>query len=158
MKIVVVSDNHGRREPIEDIYNKHYKEAYCFIHCGDSELPNSAMDGYVVVQGNNDYYGSYPEARVVELGKHKALIIHGHRQMVYRDLSVLMYRAERNDCDLVFYGHTHIFSFVQEEGMTLLNPGSLYHNRDGTHPCYAILTIDDETDEITVERIPYNKS
>lgn len=158
MKLVVISDNHGRKEPLETIYQQHYKDTYCFIHCGDSELPNMFLDGYVVVQGNNDYYNAYPDHQVIQLGKHKALVIHGHRQMVYRDHSVIKSIAARNDCDLVFYGHTHIFSFTKEDSFTILNPGSLYHNRDGSAPCYAIMYIDDITDEITVERINYIKA
>ena len=52
MKIVVVSDNHGRSEPLEQILELH-RDADVFIHCGDSELPPQFLQGYVCVRGNN---------------------------------------------------------------------------------------------------------
>ena len=38
MKIVVVSDSHGRIEVLQEILDKH-QDASAFIHCGDIELP-----------------------------------------------------------------------------------------------------------------------
>jgi uncharacterized protein len=49
------------------------------------------------------------------------------------------------------YGHTHAFFTQTSEGVTLVNPGSVYHNRDGTRPCYALVKV--EGKKVTVERV-----
>ena len=77
MKIVVVSDNHGRSEPLEQILELH-RDADVFIHCGDSELPPQFLQGYVCVRGNNDFYYEYPEMKILELEGHRMMIVHGH--------------------------------------------------------------------------------
>ena len=53
MRIVVVSDSHGYREPI-DLLLKRYPDAVYYIHCGDSELPPVYLNNYNAVKGNND--------------------------------------------------------------------------------------------------------
>ena len=47
------------------------------------------------------------------------------------------------------FGHTHVAYLDQVDGITLLNPGSLSHARDGRPCSYAILDIDEN--EIRVE-------
>ena len=51
--VILVSDNHGFRKPLEYIKMKHSDADY-FFHCGDTELPPYEMEGFAVVQGNND--------------------------------------------------------------------------------------------------------
>ena len=112
MKIVVVSDNHGRTEPLEQILELH-RDADVFIHCGDSELPPQFLQGYVCVRGNNDFYYEYPEMKILELENHRMMIVHGHHHLYMGQLDMLVSKARRQGCDFVFYGHTHIFSSQQ---------------------------------------------
>ena len=53
MKIVVVSDSHGRNDILNAIREKH-PDAGLFIHCGDLEADPMFFPGYIVVRGNND--------------------------------------------------------------------------------------------------------
>ena len=52
-------------------------------------------------------------------------------------------------CDIVCFGHTHVAYLDQVDGITLLNPGSLSHSRDGKPCSYAILDINE--DDVQVE-------
>ena len=150
MKIIVVSDNHGKRKWIDKIKQAH-KDAYCFIHCGDTELHSNEMLGFVCVRGNNDFY-DYPDFKIVDIGKHKIFVTHGHRMMLFMDRSVLVSKAKEYGCDIVCFGHTHIFEYQIVDGVHVINPGSITHNRDFSKPCYAIIDIDEE---ISVSRIEY---
>ena len=47
-------------------------------------------------------------------------------------------------CDVVFFGHTHRFTDVREDGIRLINPGSCSHNRDGSPPSFGLLTFEDD--------------
>ncbi len=154
MKIVVVSDNHGRSEPLEQILELH-RDADVFIHCGDSELPPQFLQGYVCVRGNNDFYYEYPEMKILELENHRMMIVHGHHHLYMGQLDMLVSKARRQGCDFVFYGHTHIFSSQQRDGVILVNPGALSRNRDGTPPCYAVITIDGS--DVSIDRVNWTR-
>lgn len=148
MKIVIVSDNHGRLEPLQDIQMKH-QDAELFIHCGDSEMPTEYLSGYVAVKGNNDFYDELPDFRVVECDNHRLLVTHGHRMLFLDNREMLVNKAKSLNCDLVAFGHTHIFETRVVDGITLINPGSLSRNRDGSPTSYAIIDIDGDTIKTT---------
>ena len=63
--------------------------------------------------------------------------------------------AKAQQCDTIFFGHVHTFQDMVQEDVRLLNPGSLFHNRDATKPSYMLVTIDD--DGIHAERKDYIK-
>ena len=88
VQIVLVSDNHGSREPLEYVRRVH-ADADSFIHCGDVELPTYLVDGFAVVQGNNDNYQQFPARRIVELGEHRIYVCHGHRDMFFGHFDML---------------------------------------------------------------------
>lgn len=152
MKIVIISDNHGRIEPIQNILYQH-QDADAFIHCGDSELPVNYLAGYVAVRGNNDFYAELPDYRVLEIGNHRILIAHGHRLMFLDNRELLVNKAKSLDCDVICFGHSHIFESRVIDDITLINPGSISKNRDGSAPSYAILTINNN--QLSVERKEY---
>lgn len=152
MKVVIVSDNHGKIECLKQIINKH-QDADAFIHCGDSELPSEYLDKFVVVKGNNDYFTNYPELKIIEFGKHRILLTHGHQYFFQTLQQQLAEKAIRHGCDIVCYGHTHVFNHAVIEGITLINPGSLFRNRDGSKIGYALMVINE--DQIEVQRIDY---
>ena len=153
MKIVVVSDNHGRMECLREIPQLH-RDADAFIHCGDSELPAAALQGYVSVRGNNDFAFELPDMKVLELQGQRIMIVHGHRHLYMGQPDMLISKARRQGCGLVFYGHTHVFSWIRADGIHLINPGSLSHNRDGSDPSYAVVTL--EGNDVSVQRINWN--
>lgn len=151
IRIILVSDNHGLREPLAWLQQQ-YHDYDAFLHCGDSELPASMMAGFASVQGNNDAYGVYPLHRIIDLGKHHILLTHGHRDFFFGRYDMLAKLAKQNGCDLVCFGHTHVPFDDTIEGIRLLNPGSIWHNRDGSRSSYMRVILDEKKIEAHLER------
>jgi uncharacterized protein len=152
MQIVVVSDTHGRNEVFQELRLRH-PQASAFLHCGDSETDEYAIDGFVSVQGNNDYYTSYPAELILNLEGIRVFMTHSQHLRYNSRVESLLLKAKEYDCKLVLYGHTHVFDVQVIDGVTLVNPGSLNHNRDGSAPSYALVTV--SLGKITVQRNDY---
>ena len=150
MKFIVASDNHGMQTPIDEILRKHV-DVDAFFHCGDSELPASLLDRFICVCGNNDYVVDFPDWRIVQIENHRIFITHGHRFLYFGRIDLLVRKAKEEHCRFVFFGHTHTFFYQEMDGIHIINPGSISHNRDGSKPSYAIVEIVD--DQVLVERV-----
>ena len=148
MEILLVSDNHGLHEPIDYVLDE-YKNIEHKIHCGDFEMPVEYLKDFKVVNGNNDYT-TLPNSFKMEIGSFKILIMHGHPYASIFNLTNLAKYAKKQGCNTVFFGHTHVFTDECVLGIRMINPGSLWHNRDGSKPSYAIVKITDF--EIIVEK------
>lgn len=146
VKVLVVSDNHGSREGLEIALRDNYDCDY-YLHLGDSCMPPEDLKPFISVLGNNDYGFDYPINRIVEIGGIKFLMNHGSY-----DNNVLATKAIVNDCKYILCGHTHVFTDIVYKDIRILNPGSLYYNRDFTPPCYAIMRIDNKKN-VTFERV-----
>ncbi len=131
MKIILVSDSHGFREPL-DYVREHHPEADLFVHCGDVCLEKKDVPGFLCVAGNHDGSGTerqFPLKRVIEADGHRIYVCHGHLELLGEDRYELMIaHAKREGCDTVFFGHTHRPLDTEKEGIRLLNPGSLWFN------------------------------
>lgn len=155
MKIIALSDSHGTKAPLEFIRNK-YEDADCIIHCGDICLPKEYAEGFIIVAGNCDNPEWYPQAEIIELEGHRILITHG--SVFFSSSSpnpeAIARFAKRNECDIAFFGHSHIYCDETFDHVRVLNPGSIVANRDGTHPSYMEITLDKDNLEVT--RKDYN--
>lgn len=147
-KILVVSDTHGDNRLINQILKKE-PAVDALIHCGDvCGVLEGVLDADIpvyAVAGNCDYSGSYPESLTVKVGYYNIFINHGHRYHVdYRD-DLIFYAGKEKYADVVCFGHSHVPQNMTEEGMLLLNPGSVARPRQiprkGT---YAILSITED--------------
>ena len=152
MRVLVVSDTHGRNGGYLDILEQSEKMDMV-IHCGDVEgseylISESAGCKTVIVQGNNDYFSDLPREMIVQLGKYKALVTHGHAYYVNMGYEHLVREAKKRKVDMVIYGHTHRPVITEENGIKVLNPGSLtYPRQEGRKYTYIIMEID-ETGEV----------
>ena len=142
MKIIIASDSHGRNS-ILDLIPYYYQDASYFLFCGDLEDDPIYYEPWECVEGNNDWLWYCEEKLEIELENHKILVIHGDQFFSHTRKQDLAFYAKQNDCDIVCYGHTHVPSIDEVEGILLINPGSLQHNRDGSECSYAILTIEE---------------
>lgn len=143
MKIVVASDNHGNISALRKIVFKHPNADY-YWHLGDSCVEDvTVIRPFISVKGNNDWDLSLPSQRIIELNNHRFLLIHGHRQLTW-DLEYLHEYAKNLNCDVVLYGHTHIFDDRIKDGIHFINPGSCSHNRDGDDPTYCVIEFNDK--------------
>ena len=77
MKIVVVSDSHGRDDALEYVLQQH-SDAYAYIHCGDIDADPGAFPQFVTVGGNNDIFYDYPDEQILCIGAHRIFIVHSH--------------------------------------------------------------------------------
>lgn len=139
MKVIIVSDTHGRFNKLEKIRERH-QDADLFIHCGDCETDDEYLYGFIAVRGNNDYY-DYPEERVIVADKLKILVTHGHRYGYTNRLDTLVEKAKKLKCKIVCFGHTHKPQIVTHQDILILNPGSLWANRIDKPVSYIILVI-----------------
>lgn len=147
MKIVVVSDTHGYNDKLWEALERE-APFDMVIHCGDIEtdvweLRDKVDCALHIVAGNNDYDPDMDRVKVFDIGKHRALLTHGHRHRVYYGLESLDYLARENQADIVFYGHTHVPAVTTEGGITFVNPGSLTYPRQiGRESTYIVMTLD----------------
>lgn len=146
MKVLVISDTHGRLGNLERVLNR-VGPLELILHLGDIEGDNEiirSMAGcpVVAVKGNNDFFSKDPAEQVIELGKHKALLVHGHRHNVYFGTDRLEWRARELGADIVFHGHTHVPRMDLSGDVWVMNPGSLSQPRGGSGYGYIILDVD----------------
>ena len=128
MKIIAVSDTHGREEALRWAYTQH-PEADMFLHLGDgySEL-KALMDQHpqkliAGVAGNCDIFTDQPEERIFTLEGVKILACHGHKRGVKLGLHALRKYCRDNGIKLCFFGHTHHPLCAERDGCWFLNPG-----------------------------------
>lgn len=146
MKILLMSDTHGRDGNVERVLEKEKAFEY-IIHCGDVEgredyIRRKTPGPCCIVAGNCDYYGSLPDSAAFELEGHRIFVTHGHRQGVSMGREGLLRAARQNHADIVCFGHIHRPVFEQQEGIWLCNPGSLtYPRQEGHCPSYMLLEI-----------------
>lgn len=147
MKILIVSDTHGRNANFRTVYEQ-VKPVDMVIHLGDVEGFEDELEGevdcpYYGVAGNNDFFTSLPREREIEIGKYKALLCHGHYYRVSMTDQLLAEETRARGCDIAMYGHTHRPGVSYFDGVTLLNPGSLAYPRQENHkPSYIVMDID----------------
>lgn len=150
MKLLIMSDTHRLTKEISTIKERH--EFDFLIHCGDSELDESASElkDVQVVKGNCDHGSQFSEEKIIEL--HNGIICyitHGHLYDVKRSLEKLSYRAEEHGADFCFFGHTHIAGVVTINETVYINPGSLMSPRNRKEKTYVLLELEDGTYHLT---------
>lgn len=146
MKILIVSDTHGRESNLERALDE-TGPIDQMIHLGDVE----GAEDYIreltdvpvaMVAGNNDYYTDLPGELLLDLPGHRALLTHGHYYNVGRGPERLMEAAMERGADIAMFGHTHRPYLECGPELTVLNPGSLTLPRqEGHEPSYMIMEI-----------------
>lgn len=146
MKILVLSDSHGRLGLMMDAMEKERPQRVFFL--GDNYRDGQALaDAYPdvpvdLVQGNCDF-GAGPDELLVEVEGVRFLITHGHRYYVKSGTDRLAEAARRMGAKVACFGHTHEALNMPDRGVWLLNPGTAggVHNRPG----YGLILVNDGT-------------
>lgn len=147
MKILVVSDTHGRDRELETAVEREAPFDK-LIHCGDVEGREIFIEALAdcpccIVAGNNDFFCDLPREQEITIGGKKALVTHGHYYGVSIDLSGIADEARSRGCEIAFFGHTHKPVVAQKNGVLVINPGSLaYPRQSGRKSSYVILNTD----------------
>lgn len=139
-RLVVVSDSHGDRRSLQAVIDAQ-PTASLLVHLGDGAADLAAVLDCcpiktVQVAGNCDFGSSLPDCEEFKLGNHTFFATHGHRYGVKADLYRLSCAARSRAAHAALFGHTHQPLAVYDDGVYLINPGSL---RDGR---YAVVDID----------------
>lgn len=147
MKIAVFADTHG---------NKNYfkQAAYLMKGCdkiiflGDGIDDIEYFKGYMdlpvmCVRGNNDYGSDAPLSMTLKEAGTSLFCTHGHKHYVKTDLLRLYLAGAEAGANAVLFAHTHRPLIINENGILLINPGSLGDPRGLVRPSFVILDVND---------------
>lgn len=145
MRIGVVADSHGNLYLLDKVLSL-MEDVDMIIHLGDYcrdivKLNEKYNKKIVYVKGNNDYGLDITSDKIIDIEGVRIFMTHGHKYGVYYDLSRLSYKALEEKADVVLYGHTHMQSRDDYNGIAFLNPGSTSLPRDNK-PGGLILTLE----------------
>ena len=153
MKILIVSDTHGKHENLNAVLQKE-RPIDRMIHLGDAEGYEEYIAGLAecpldIVAGNNDFFSQLPQEKEIRLGNYKALITHGHYYRVAMGTEYIKDEAIARGMDIVMFGHTHRPLLDCGREVIVLNPGSIsYPRQEGRRPTYTVMNIDGNGDAV----------
>ena len=151
MKILIVSDTHGRHSA----FDKALKEAGkidALVHLGDTEGGEDYIEAVCgcpayVLAGNNDFFSDNLREMEVVFGTKKAFMTHGHYYYVSLGPERIIEEGKMRNADIVMFGHTHKPFLEMIDGMIVLNPGSLsYPRQEGRKGSYIMMEIEPDCD------------
>ena len=146
MRVLLVSDSHGRNQNMEKVIRK-ASPVDLLIHLGDLEGSEGYLEAIApcpveMVAGNNDFFSRLPREKVITIGRHQIFMTHGHNYYVNYGYGELRAAAKSRGCDYAFFGHIHRPVLDDTEEVTVVNPGSISLPRqDNRRPSYAILDM-----------------
>ena len=148
MQIMILSDSHSmKKNDLIKIINRHPADYY--IYCGDIFMPYTDMniDHFYIVKGNNDR-PPVPENLTLEIDGLNFYIVHGHLYHVDSGIHELEKYAKENHIDVVCFGHTHQPTYIVQNEITYINPGSVTYPRGKyRYPTYCL--FDTKTKKVT---------
>lgn len=136
MRILVLSDSHGNDQSIARAMDAQ-PQAAALLFLGDGERDLDLARALnpklpiCAVQGNCDWGSqlSYEE-RMVFASK-TFFFTHGHTYYVKHGLSQFLSAARCAGANVALYGHTHEPYVGYEDGLYIMNPGSVSGSRTG---------------------------
>lgn len=146
MKILIVSDTHGRHRNLDEVLEREGK-IDMLLHLGDMEDDEHYIEGIAewpvhMLSGNNDFFSHLPGEKEIRIGKYKVFMTHGHGYYVSMSTKRLRDAAKARGVDIVMFGHTHKPYIDVEGDLKVINPGSLsYPRQEGRRASYVIMDI-----------------
>lgn len=160
MLVGVLSDTHGSVSAIEACLSK-MRDVQLILHAGDyfedaQKIAAKLGIKVVGVTGNCDYMVKGPSEEMVMAGGRRIYLTHGHQYQVKRDLFLLIKRARTLRADVAVFGHTHVPTVFQRDGILFINPGSPQSPRRGFPPGFVLLEI--EPDVTRAKIVPLGRT
>ncbi len=146
MKILIVSDTHGRHGNLDEVLEREGK-IDMLLHLGDVEDDEHYIEAIAecpvhILSGNNDYFSHLPGEKEIRIGKYRVFMTHGHGYYVSVNTKRLREAAWARGVDIVMFGHTHKPYIDVEGDLKVINPGSLsYPRQEGRQASYVIMEI-----------------
>lgn len=155
MKILIVSDTHKSHKNLEKILGEN-EDVDMLIHLGDVEGAEDYIEALVecpvhMVSGNNDFFSDLPSEEEFTIGEHHVFITHGHYYGIVIGEERLAKAARDRGADIVMYGHTHRPFYKEEDGLIMLNPGSIAYPRQLERRASYMIMETDEEDKLHFE-------
>lgn len=147
MRILVISDSHRNSRVIEKVLRAQPTAIHVFF-LGDLAADIEDFEyifperRFYVLSGNCDYFSVFPSSGIENVGGKKIFYTHGHTLGVKSSTSHLLENAKAQGCEIALFGHTHVPLTLYEDGVWLVNPGSVSSPRDGGKPTYAVIDIE----------------
>ena len=142
MKLLVFSDSHGMSLYMQEAIERH-RDADAVIFLGDGARDFETMRAlfpqraFYAVRGNCDLGVDLPDEMVLDLDGVKIFCTHGHNYGVKNDLYRLDCAARARGAGLALFGHTHQPTELYDNGLYLVNPGSI----SGYRASYACVDV-----------------
>ena len=149
MRVLIVSDTHGRHGGLDRALQE-AGNIDMLIHLGDVEGGETYIDAVAdcekhIIRGNNDFFSELPREEEFYIGSHKVFITHGHAYYVSLDPEYIREEGKARGAEIVMFGHTHRPFFEDDNGIIVLNPGSLsFPRQEGRKGSYIILEMDED--------------
>lgn len=146
MKILLVSDTHGRDERLEEVLKLEKPDFLC--HMGDLEGSEDHIRvitkcPLAMVSGNNDFWTDLNPEVTFELHGFRIFMTHGHYYYAYSGNEQLKSAGRRNGADIVLFGHTHRPTLEFDKDIIVANPGSLtFPRQEKRRPSYMVLYLE----------------
>lgn len=140
MRILVVSDSHGDQYALrEAIIQQPTAKAMYFLGDGEHDVDYAQganpMLPILKVKGNCDFGSQLPAYMIDEVEGKRIYFTHGYLENVKYTKQNLYDRARDNKASIALYGHTHIPDTTYQDGIWLINPGSIREDN------YAVVDI-----------------
>ena len=155
--ILVISDSHGNMPALKAVLGWACKasteqklkfDSAIFLGDGADDLaPASAQTGFdvpwYIVRGNVDTNFSLPGFLVLETFQRRLFLAHGNIHGVNEGVRAIAAAAESAGAEAALFGHTHTPHCSMQNGIFLLNPGSIGRSRSDAGPTFAVLECPD---------------
>ncbi|HSW10386.1 MAG TPA: metallophosphoesterase [Bacillota bacterium] len=146
MRIALVSDTHGQIQAVQQALATG-DAIDLLLHAGDHyadglKLGQNLRVNVKAVTGNCDLMVAGPEEEIFRARDRRILVTHGHQFRVKRTYHPLVRRAVELAVDVVVFGHTHLPTIFEEQGILFINPGSPTRSTAADRRrTFAILTL-----------------
>ncbi len=154
-RILVLADTHRNVAMAKEIIQRS-QPLDGMIHLGDyvqdaHEIQQSSGVPLWAVAGNHDYHNIEPPQRIFNIEAVRIFACHGDRydltayctdQEWEENMAALLQHANEAQCHCVLFGHSHKALCHKQEGLLIMNPGSMLLGEN--EACYGMLDIEDD--------------
>lgn len=137
MRLLVLSDSHGDAFTLRKAIRQNSNaDAVIFlgdgIHDWEYVTESPINKTLIAVRGNCDFYENrYPLKAIEEFDGVKVYCTHGHSEKVKYSTEMLKEKARECGATIALYGHTHTAKSEYDDGLYVMNPGSVRDNSCG---------------------------
>ena len=140
--LVVISDTHGNMRQITGL-KPIFEECDYIVHLGDtsgdgSHIRKDFKDKTILINGNCDPIKLGEDEKVIEVENVRIFATHGHLYSAKTTNLKLIHRAKELNCSVVLYGHTHRACEEYDDGILVVNPGTLSRYSENSY-CYLVI-------------------